>query len=49
VLVLTPDKAALRAIGRNVLDPARRAAAARAGYAQAAAAAPAVAALWTAG
>ena len=36
VLVIKPDRAALRAIGRNVLDPARRAAAARAGHDQAA-------------
>ncbi|MCO1656737.1 patatin-like phospholipase family protein [Pseudonocardia humida] len=38
VVVASPDQAATRAIGRNVLDPARRAAAARAGRAQAAAA-----------
>jgi len=37
VVVIKPDRAALRAIGRNVLDPARRAAAARAGHEQAAA------------
>jgi NTE family protein len=48
VMVIKPDNAALRAIGRNVLDPARRAASARAGYAQAAAEAQAVAALWSA-
>ena len=35
VTVIKPDKAALRAIGRNVLNPARRPAAALAGYAQA--------------
>ncbi|HEX5189038.1 MAG TPA: patatin-like phospholipase family protein [Streptosporangiaceae bacterium] len=35
VAVIKPDKAALRAIGKNVLDPARRPAAALAGYAQA--------------
>ena len=35
VTVIKPDKAALRAIGRNVLNPARRPAAAVAGYAQA--------------
>jgi len=46
VVVIEPDKAALHAIGRNVLDPARRAAAARAGHEQAADAAPAVSALW---
>jgi NTE family protein len=39
VMVASPDAAALAAIGRNTLDPARRAAAARAGRAQAAAAA----------
>jgi NTE family protein len=48
VMVVEPDQAAVRAIGRNVLDPARRAAAARAGHAQAAAAAGAVAAIWSA-
>ena len=48
VLVIKPDQAAVRAIGRNVLDPARREASARAGYAQAAAEAPAIAALWSA-
>ena len=37
VAVVKPDKAALEAIGKNVLDPARRPAAARAGHAQAAA------------
>ncbi|MET8121603.1 patatin-like phospholipase family protein [Micromonospora sp. NPDC005291] len=46
VVVLTPDAAARTAIGRNVLDPARRAGSARAGRAQAAAAADEVAALW---
>jgi NTE family protein len=35
VVVVQPDSAALKAIGRNVLDPARRAPAARAGLAQA--------------
>ena len=35
VIVVQPDGAALKAIGRNVLDPARRAPAARAGLAQA--------------
>jgi NTE family protein len=34
VVVLSPDAAAVAAIGRNVLDPARRAGAARAGFAQ---------------
>lgn len=49
VLLLHPDKAAVRVIGRNVLDPARRAAAARAGRAQAAAEADRVQAVWLAG
>ncbi|HEX9031793.1 MAG TPA: patatin-like phospholipase family protein [Streptosporangiaceae bacterium] len=47
VAVVTPDKAALDAIGRNVLDPARRPAAARAGQAQAAAVAALVRAVWS--
>ena len=47
VALVSPDAAALAAIGRNVLDPAHRAAAARAGRAQAAAAAEAVAAVWS--
>ncbi|KOX02685.1 patatin-like phospholipase family protein [Micromonospora profundi] len=46
VLVVTPDGGARKAIGRNVLDPARRAGSARAGRAQAAALADEVAALW---
>ncbi|MEU4335064.1 patatin-like phospholipase family protein [Micromonospora lupini] len=46
VVVVTPDAAARAAIGRNVLDPARRAGAARAGWAQAAAVADEVRALW---
>ena len=46
VCVITPDKAAVAAIGRNVLDPARRAAAAKAGRAQAAAEVARVAAVW---
>jgi len=46
-VVVTPDAAARRAIGRNVLDPARRAAAARAGREQAARVAGAVAEVWT--
>jgi NTE family protein len=45
-VVVSPDRAARRAIGRNVLDDNRRAAAARAGRAQAATALPAVAAVW---
>jgi NTE family protein len=48
VLVLSPDKAAAQAIGRNVLDPARRASAARAGRDQAAAEAGRVRGLWLA-
>jgi NTE family protein len=47
VAVVVPDAAARKAIGRNVLDPARRAGAARAGRAQAAAQAEAVAAVWS--
>lgn len=47
VLVIKPDRAAGQAIGRNVLDPARRAASARAGYAQAATAALAIGAIWS--
>jgi NTE family protein len=46
VVLATPDAQALRAIGRNVLDPARRAAAARAGRAQASAAAAELGPLW---
>ncbi|MDT7709098.1 MAG: hypothetical protein QOG20_4705 [Pseudonocardiales bacterium] len=46
VAVVSPDAAAVAAIGRNVLDPAQRAASARAGRAQAAAVAEAVAAVW---
>ncbi|MCG5471252.1 patatin-like phospholipase family protein [Micromonospora sp. LAH09] len=46
VVVVTPDAAARTAIGRNVLDPARRAGAARAGWAQADEVADEVAALW---
>ena len=48
VALVRPDRAAMRAIGRNVLDVSRRAAAARAGRAQAAAEAPAVRAVWQA-
>ncbi|MEU6083263.1 patatin-like phospholipase family protein [Streptomyces sp. NPDC047108] len=47
VVLITPDSAARAAIGRNPLDPARRASAARAGHAQAAAHAEAVARVWT--
>jgi NTE family protein len=46
VAAVGPDRAALQAIGRNVLDPARRAPAARAGHAQAASVAELVAAVW---
>lgn len=46
VALVSPDAAATAAIGRNVLDPARRAAAARAGRTQAAAVASEVAAAW---
>lgn len=45
-ILLSPDDAARAAIGGNVLDPARRAAAAEAGRAQAAAVAEAVRAVW---
>ncbi|NJC74117.1 patatin-like phospholipase family protein [Planosporangium thailandense] len=45
-VVVSPDKRAKQAIGRNVLDPARRAPAARAGREQAAAVATAVADVW---
>lgn len=48
VALVSPDAEALAAIGRNVLDPARRAAAARAGRAQAAAL-PDVAEVWDSG
>jgi NTE family protein len=46
VLLVRPDRAAARAIGRNVLDLSRRAAAARAGRAQAASEAAAIQAVW---
>jgi NTE family protein len=45
-ILIKPDGEALRAIGRNVLDPANRPAAARAGYAQAANEAAAVKEVW---
>ena len=48
VALVRPDRAAVRAIGRNVLDVSRRAAAVRAGRAQATAEAPAVGAVWRA-
>ncbi|MFF9504125.1 patatin-like phospholipase family protein [Streptomyces sp. NPDC014656] len=47
VEVITPDADAKAVIGARALDPARQAAAARAGRAQAAAHAKAVAAVWT--
>jgi NTE family protein len=46
VVVVTPDAAARSAIGRNVLDPARRAPSALAGLAQAASVRVRVAAFW---
>jgi NTE family protein len=46
VAVVRPDRAARAAIGRNVLDPARRAPAAPAGHAQAGPALDRVAAVW---
>lgn len=45
--VVSPDRVARRAIGRNALDPPRRPAAARAGFAQAASVAQQVKAAWT--
>jgi len=48
VTVVKPDKAAVAAIGRNVLDPARRPQAARAGFTQAASEAAAVSSVWSA-
>ncbi|MBA2955839.1 patatin-like phospholipase family protein [Nocardioides sp. MAH-18] len=45
-LVVSPDADSVRAIGKNVLDPARRAASARAGRAQAAAVAPLAREIW---
>jgi NTE family protein len=48
VILIKPDKAALLAIGKNVLDPANRPGAAKAGYEQGTAEASAVAALWSA-
>jgi NTE family protein len=49
VILIKPDKAALLAIGKNVLDPSNRPGAAKAGYEQGTAEAKAVAALWLAG
>ena len=48
VVLVEPDQQALQAIGRNVLDPGHRAAAARAGRAQAAAHVAAVRQVWQA-
>ncbi|MFJ7159957.1 patatin-like phospholipase family protein [Streptomyces sp. NPDC101118] len=45
-LVLAPDREARRVLGRNMLDQSRRPAAARAGHAQAARCAAAVAEVW---
>jgi NTE family protein len=47
--VVSPDAASLAAIGRNVLDPAQRAGAARAGHAQAASVVEQVREAWTGG
>jgi len=46
VVVVAPDRAAKRAFGRNLLDPARRAPAARAGRAQAAGEASRIRQVW---
>ena len=46
-VLITPDRAALHAFGRNMLDPASRAPAARAGLAQAPTVLDAVRAAWT--
>lgn len=46
VTLVTPDRAAIQAFGRNVLDPARRAGAARAGRTQATTLAPEIRAIW---
>jgi NTE family protein len=48
VVLIKPDAAAVEAIGKNLLDPARRAASARAGRAQAAAVLDQIAAIWQA-
>jgi NTE family protein len=47
VKVISPDEAARKAIGRNVLDPARREPSARAGRAQGEATAASVAEVWS--
>ncbi|MET9372448.1 patatin-like phospholipase family protein [Streptomyces griseoflavus] len=46
VILLSPDHAARRAMGRNMADDTRRPAAARAGHTQASALAPSVADVW---
>ena len=46
-VVVSPDSQARQAIGGNVLDPARRVPAARAGHAQSAGVAESVAAIWS--
>jgi NTE family protein len=46
-VVISPDAAARKAIGSNVLDPAHRVMSARAGHAQAAGVADSVAAVWS--
>ena len=46
-IVVSPDAQARKAIGANSLDPAHRAASARAGRAQAAGVAPTIAAVWS--
>jgi NTE family protein len=46
VVVISPDRLARQAIGRNVLDPARRSAAAKAGHRQAASCADEIASVW---
>jgi NTE family protein len=46
-VVVSPDSQARQAIGGNVLDPAHRVAAARAGHAQSAGVAESVAAIWS--
>ncbi|MGW4557434.1 patatin-like phospholipase family protein [Streptomyces sp. NPDC004365] len=46
VILLSPDRAARRVMGRNMTDDTRRSAAARAGHAQASTLAPSVADIW---
>ncbi len=46
VVVIIPDKVAVQSIGKNVLDPTNRPAAARTGFIQGVAEAPGVAAIW---